>query len=60
MNRYLTYSSLIHATALAVVAYLNFQAEKPQIYYGFQFLGGQSGFGTGLSPFRGRTIRRSA
>lgn len=51
MNRYLTYSSLIHATALAVVAYLNFQAEKPQIYYGFQFLGGQSGFGTGkLEP----------
>jgi protein TonB len=51
VNRYLTYSSLIHAAALAVVAYFSFQAEKPQTYYGFQFLGGQSGFGTGqLEP----------
>lgn len=51
MNRYLTYSSLLHAAALGLFFFLSFRAEKQPVYYGFQFLGGQSGFGTGkLEP----------
>ncbi|MBL0059759.1 MAG: TonB family protein [Elusimicrobia bacterium] len=51
MNRYLIYSSTLHGVLLGVISLALFWTEKPQVYYGFQFLGGQSGFGTGrLEP----------
>jgi len=51
LSRYLTYSTVLHFVVLALALYLNSRAEKPQVYYGFQFLGGQSGLDTGkLEP----------
>ncbi len=51
MIRYLAYSSVIHGLILGVLFIFLYRPERPQAYYGFQFLGGQSGFGTGrLEP----------
>ncbi len=51
MNRYLAYSTLIHVTGLSAFLFIANLSMKPTAYYGFQFLGGQSGFGTGrLEP----------
>lgn len=51
MTRYLAYSSALHGLALGVIFFLLSWTAPPQSYYGFQFLGGQSGFGTGrLEP----------
>lgn len=51
MNRYLAYSSFIHAAGVSAFFFLATLTSKPTAYYGFQFLGGQSGFGTGkLEP----------
>lgn len=51
MNRYLAYSTLVHATAFFAIFFVVARTTKPTAYYGFQFLGGQSGFGTGrLEP----------
>jgi protein TonB len=51
MTRYLGYSTAIHAAGFLLLLLWFGRAEKPTAYYGFQFLGGQSGFGTGkLEP----------
>ncbi|MBK6880860.1 MAG: hypothetical protein IPH01_08835 [Elusimicrobia bacterium] len=51
MTRYVLYSSLIHFLAAVVFAFIMGRSAEPTAYYGFQFLGGQSGFGSGkLEP----------
>ncbi len=46
MTRYVLYSSLIHFLAAVVFAFIMGRSAEPTAYYGFQFLGGQSGFGS--------------
>jgi TonB family protein len=46
MTRYLTVSAALHGALLAVALFAS-RAVPPKAYYGFQFLGGQSGRGTG-------------
>ncbi|MBK8869533.1 MAG: TonB family protein [Elusimicrobia bacterium] len=51
MNRYLAISSALHGIVFGLYFLFLSWADRPQAYYGFQFLGGQSGFGTGrLEP----------
>jgi protein TonB len=51
MSRYLAYSSVLHGLVLGSLFFFLSWSPRPQAYYGFQFLGGQSGFGTGrLEP----------
>jgi len=51
VTRYLAYSSVLHGLAFGTIFFLLSWTDRPQTYYGFQFLGGQSGFGTGrLEP----------
>ncbi|MBK8575561.1 MAG: cell envelope integrity protein TolA [Elusimicrobia bacterium] len=51
MTRYLAYSSVLHGLAFGTLLLFLSWTDRPQAYYGFQFLGGQSGFGTGrLEP----------
>jgi TonB family protein len=51
VSRYLVYSTVIHAAGLSAFLLIANLSTKPTAYYGFQFLGGQSGFGTGrLEP----------
>jgi len=51
MTRYVLISTLVHFLAAGVFAFLLGRAAEPRAYYGFQFMGGQSGFGTGtLEP----------
>lgn len=51
MTRYLAYSSVLHGLAFGTIFFLLSWTDRPQAYYGFQFMGGQSGFGTGkLEP----------
>lgn len=51
MTRYLAFSTLLHAAGLGAMLYFATLTAKPTAYYGFQFMGGQSGFGTGkLEP----------
>lgn len=51
MNRYLAISSSIHGIVFGFFFLFLSWTDRPQAYYGFQFMGGQSGFGTGrLEP----------
>lgn len=51
MTRFLVYSSALHGLVLGSIFFFLSWSEPPQAYYGFQFMGGQSGFGTGkLEP----------
>lgn len=51
MSRYLAYSAALHSLAFGLIFLLLSRTDPPPAYYGFQFIGGQSGFGTGkLEP----------
>jgi len=51
MNRYLIGSAIGHLTVIVAWLFVAGRTEKPEAYFGFQFQGGQSGFGTGkLEP----------
>lgn len=51
MTRYVLISTLVHFLAAGLFAFLLGRSADPTAYYGFQFLGGQSGFGSGkLEP----------
>ena len=61
MSRYLAYSTFIHAAGIAIFLFMANLSTKPTAYYGFQFLGGQSGFGTGrLEPAPAPALTKEA
>jgi protein TonB len=47
VRRYLTFSAALHAAAFGAVALYTKMTALPPVYSGFEFLGGQSGFGVG-------------